>query len=121
MNANRETDLEKALVRVASESWRLLKTVQRVQLALDADPQRRLAGRISFFERTLQEELDGIGLKLVDFTGQRFGPEIAASAINAEEFDASDELIVDQTVEPAVVGPDGLIRSGTVILRRGAR
>jgi hypothetical protein len=106
------------LTRITAESWRLLRTVERFASALDGDQQRRMANRVAFFEKRLRDELDGIGLKLVDFTGQPYGPELAATAVNADEFGAVDPGIVEQTLEPAILGPDGLLRAGTVVLRR---
>ena len=43
---------------------------------------------------------------------------MAVSALNIEDFDAEDTLLIDQMVEPIIMGPDGLLRSGTVMLRK---
>ena len=110
-----------SLLKLSVEGWRLLRTVERFQGQLDADQQRRIAGRLNYFDRLLRDELSGLGYSLVDFSGQPFGPELAASAVNVDEFEAGDSLYVDQTVEPAVVGPQGLVKMGTVTLRRGPK
>jgi hypothetical protein len=115
----REAALHDALIRLATECWRLLRTVQRTQQTLDADQQRRIGSRVAFVERAMSEELAAFGIKLVEFNGQQYGPELPATAVNADEFAATDTLVVDQTIEPAVLGPDGLMKSGTVTLRRG--
>ena len=117
----REVALQAALVRISSESWRLLHAVKRIQSGLDADLQRRIAGRISFFDRVLEDVLGDVGFRLVDFTGQEYGPQLAATAVNADDFSANDELIVDHTIEPAVIGPEGLMKTGTVTLRRSSQ
>ena len=100
------------------ESWRFLRTIERFRNQLDADQQRRIEGRITYFDRLLHDELEALGYSLVDFRGQPFGPQVAASAVNADDFGPDDMLWVDQTVEPAVVGPNGLLQMGTVTLRR---
>jgi hypothetical protein len=117
----RETALQGALIRISTESWRLLQAVKRIQAGLDADQQRRMASRISFYDRVLEDGLSEVGLRLVDFTGQEYGPQLAATAINADDFETSEELVVESTIEPAVVGPEGLLKSGTVTLRRVVR
>ncbi len=38
--------------------------------------------------------------------------------LNIEEFDSQDALVVDQMLEPIIMGPDGVIRTGTVTLRK---
>jgi hypothetical protein len=80
-----------------------------------------MAGRISFYDRVLEDGLAEVGFKLVDFTGQEYGPQLAATAINVDDFEAREGLVVESTIEPAVVGPEGLLKSGTVTLRRGVR
>jgi hypothetical protein len=57
-------------------------------------------------------------LKLVNVEGQPFDPGIAASAMNLGDFAPEDALLVDQMVEPIVMGPNGLKRQGTVMLRK---
>lgn len=43
---------------------------------------------------------------------------MAATPVNIEEFEANDTLVVDQMLEPILMGADGLVRSGTVTLRK---
>jgi hypothetical protein len=42
---------------------------------------------------------------------------MAATPLNIEEFDAKDALMVDQMLEPIIMGKDGLVKTGTVTLR----
>ena len=44
---------------------------------------------------------------------------MAATPLNIEEFEPEDALIVDQMLEPIIMGPNGVIRTGTVTLRKG--
>ena len=43
---------------------------------------------------------------------------MAATPLNIEEFAANDSLMVDQMLEPIIMGPGGLIRTGTLVLGR---
>jgi hypothetical protein len=43
---------------------------------------------------------------------------MAATPLNIEEFDANDALMVDQMIEPIIMGKEGLIKTGTVTLRK---
>jgi hypothetical protein len=58
------------------------------------------------------------GLTLVNVEGQPYEPGVAATALNSEDFGADDVLFVDQMIEPIIMGSEGLVRSGTVILRK---
>ena len=57
-------------------------------------------------------------MNLVNVEGQSFDPGIAATALNIDEFEKNDKLIVEQMLEPIIMGPEGLLRSGTVMLRK---
>lgn len=43
---------------------------------------------------------------------------MAVSALNVADFGPDDLLVVDQMVEPVVMGPEGLVRGGTVMLAK---
>ena len=58
------------------------------------------------------------GMRIVNVEGQQFDPGIAATALNIEEFASEDSLIVDQMLEPIIMGPVGVVRTGTVTLRK---
>ena len=45
---------------------------------------------------------------------------MAASAINIGDFEPDDVLLVDQMVEPIIMGAEGLRKQGTVMLRKVA-
>ena len=50
--------------------------------------------------------------------GHPFDPGMAATPLNIEEFESEDALIVDQMLEPIIMGHDGVVRTGTVTLRK---
>jgi hypothetical protein len=43
---------------------------------------------------------------------------MAASALNIGDFGPHDTLQVEQMLEPIIMGPDGLKKQGTVMLRK---
>jgi hypothetical protein len=43
---------------------------------------------------------------------------MAATALNIGDFGPYDILLVDQMVEPIIMGDAGIVRMGTVMLRR---
>ena len=59
-------------------------------------------------------------MKIVNVEGQPFDPGMAASAINIGDFGPDDVLLVDQMVEPIIMGVEGLRKQGTVMLRKVA-
>jgi hypothetical protein len=106
------------LVALAVESWRLARVFARVLQKLDAGEATRHTSQLRYFLKRLEDVLAADGLTLVNLEGQRFDPGIAASAINIGEFTPSDTLVVDQMLEPIVMGANGLVKAGTVTVRK---
>ena len=111
--------LTKSLVDLAVESWRFSKLFGRVLQKLDAGEEGRYRGQLSWFEGKLEEALKDAGMKIVDVQGQPFDPGVAATPLNCGDFGAEDALIIDRMIEPIIMGPDGIVRTGTVMLKKG--
>lgn len=111
-------NLEQSLIDIAVESWRFSRLFSRVVNKLDAGEAGRYINQLRYFQKKVEENLDASGLKLVNVEGQPFDPGMAASALNIEDFGPDDQLLVDQMVEPIIMGPDGLKKQGTVMLRK---
>lgn len=110
--------LEQSLIDVAVESWRLSRLFARVVNKLDAGESGRYMNQLRYFQKKVEESLDAAGMKLVNVEGQPFDPGMAASAVNGGDFGPEDALLVDQMLEPIIMGPEGLKRQGTVMLRK---
>ena len=121
MNAHdsgRTEALEQSLIEVAVETWRLTRLFTRVLGKHDAGEQARYARQLRYFQKKVDEQLEVAGLKLVNVEGQPFDSGIAAAAVNLADFGPEDTLLIEQMVEPIVMGSEGLKRSGTVLLRK---
>lgn len=121
MNAHdsgRTEALEQSLIEVAVETWRFTRLFTRVLGKLDAGEQARYASQLRYFQKKVDEQLEVAGLKLVSVEGQPFDSGIAAAAVNLADFGPEDTLLIEQMVEPIVMGSEGLKRSGTVLLRK---
>ena len=57
-------------------------------------------------------------MKIVDVEGLEFELGMAVTPLNIEEFDVDDSLIVDQMLEPIIMSREGLVKTGTVMLRK---
>lgn len=109
---------EQSLMEIAVESWRFSRLFSRVVNKLDAGEAGRYVNQLRYFQKKVEESLDASGLKLVNVEGQPFDPGMAASALNIGDFGPDDQLLVDQMVEPIIMGPEGLRKQGTVMLRK---
>lgn len=115
---NGPDDIRNSLLEIAVESWRFGRLFDRLLTKLDAGEQGRYRSQFRWFQRRLEESLNVAGMRVVNVEGHPFDPGIAATPLNIDEFDSEDVLIVDQMLEPIIMGPEGLVRSGTVTLRK---
>ena len=110
--------LESSLIDMAIESWRFSKMVARLIAKLDAGDGARYVNQLRYFQQKIEEGLESGGLKLVNIEGQIFDPGMAASALNIGDFAADDQLVVEQMLEPIIMGADGIRKPGTVTLKK---
>lgn len=110
--------VERALIDIATESWRFSRLFAKVISKLDAGESNRHLNQLRYFQRKVEESLAAGDLKLVNVEGHPFDPGMAATAINLGDFGPDDALFVEQMLEPIIMGPEGLRKQGTVVLRK---
>lgn len=111
-----QTSSETALIEIAVESWRFSRVFLRLISKLDAGESTRYVNQLRYFQKRIEESLDQVGLKLVNVEGQYFDPGVAATALNVADFSPDDRLIINQMIEPIIMGGEGLKRQGTVMV-----
>lgn len=112
-------DLDRrTLIDLSVESWRFAKLFGRVLSKLETDEAARYVSQLRYFLKKLEDGLDGVGLRIVSLEGQQYDAGMAVTALNISDFEADDQLIVDQMVEPILMGEDGLVKAGTALLRK---
>jgi len=113
---NEQTDELGIVAKLCVEQWKLLQRFSKaIELVPEAD-RSRLAAQIRYSELQLQSLASEAGLKLVTFDGEAFGAGVPATADNLEDFAEEEGLIVEKTIEPAVVRDMRVIKSGRVLL-----
>ncbi len=109
-------DLKQPYLDLAIESWRFAKLFARVTTKMDLNEANRYSNQLRFFQKRLDDSLLAIDMKIVNLEGQLYDPGMAASPLNIADFGPDDKLMVDQMVEPLIMGPDGIVKSATVML-----
>jgi hypothetical protein len=107
-----------AVIIMAVESWRFGRVFDRLLLKLDAGEKKRYKSQFHWFIKKVEEALEKADLEIVNVEGHPFDPGMAATPLNIEGFDVQDALIVDQMIEPIIMGKKGLVKTGTVTLRK---
>ena len=110
--------MEQSLIDIAVESWRFSRLFRNVINKLDAGDSGRYVNQLRYFQKKVEESLNSSGLKLVNIEGQPYDVGMAASALNLGDFGPHDVLIVEQMVEPIIMGQNGLRKQGTAMLKK---
>lgn len=110
-----------SVISMAVESWRFGRVFDRLLTKIDAGEQSRYKSQFRWFIKKVDEALENAELRIVNVEGQPFDPGMAATPLNIDEFDSKDILIVDQMLEPIIMGTEGLVKTGTVTLRKVLR
>jgi hypothetical protein len=118
MKSPRPENAQQSLIDLSIESWRFAKLFGRLLDKLDAGDGLRYTNQLRYFLKRIDETLDTSGLKFVDLEGEPYDHGVAVSALNVADFDPDDYLVVAQMLEPIVMNDSGLIRPGTVMLRK---
>ena len=109
------------LIDLAVDAWTLARPFERVVARLDPGEQGRYLNQLRFLHRRIDGAVEVAGARLVSIEGQRFAAGLAATPLNLEEFPQDAELVVAQMLEPIVMGRDGVLRMGTVLLAGATR
>lgn len=112
-------DEAQTLVKLAAEYWKLLRSYERVVTTLPPDNKLLSVGRNA--ERRLTSLMHEASLTLASYEGQPYSPNLAATAINLDEFSAEDELIVVQMLEPTILQNGIVLNSGKMLLEKTER
>ncbi len=110
--------LEASLIDIVVESWRLTRSFTRLLTKLDASEAARYQSQLRFYLKRLDGALAAAGLKIADLEGQPYDAGMAATPLNIADFAPDDVLLVDQMLEPVIMGDSGLRRTGTIMLKR---
>ena len=117
-SSSAEDRLTKSLIDISVDSWRFTKLFARLLTKLDAGDGERYFNQLRYYIKRLEDNLEIAKIRLVNIEGQPYDPGMAATALNIGDFGPDDRLLVDQMIEPIIMGPDGLIRPGTIMLRK---
>lgn len=109
-----------AIAALASEYWKLLRMLDQ---AIDLAPPKtknRLQAQARYAQSRLHAILDEKDMRIISFEGRTYEPNLAASAINADDFPGENDLIVEMTLEPAVMVDMTVLKTGKVYLMRSS-
>ena len=104
------------LIDLAVDAWKFARLFERVVARLEAGEQARYINQVRFLLKRIDAAAEIAGARLVSIEGQAFEPGQAATPLNLDDFARDEPLVVAQMLEPIVMGREGVLRMGTVLL-----
>ena len=100
------------------EEYRFMRTVDAALKKLLPEERKRYISSYSFHESKLKDLMEQYGLRIQIYDGKDYDEGDAVTVLNADEYNlAKDNLVIEQTIEPAIINLEGeIIRQGTVVV-----
>jgi hypothetical protein len=110
--------MRELVINMTVESWHMVQLIYNVLNKLDILESEKYIGQINWFNKKIKETLETLNMRIVNLVGEPYDPGMAVRALNIEEFEPTDQMYIDNMLDPLIMGNDGIVRFGTVTLRR---
>jgi hypothetical protein len=107
-----------ALVKLATEYWRLLKLAERAANDMQSPKMASVVAQIRYSTSRLQAICQEGGLRLLAYNREPYEPNLPVTVSNAEEAAEFGDAIVVRTLEPTIIADGQVVAMGKVLLKR---
>lgn len=108
--------MQLAIAEIAAEAWRYERALGKVLKKLDVMDAERFGRQYKYFAARVERAVATAGLSVLDLTGQSYSVGLPVQAMNLEEFDEDEDLIITQTIEPVIMMDGRVLKTGVVMV-----
>lgn len=110
----------KQIIDFVVEEYRFLKSYSSLLNKILPEERQKYKSTYDFHVKKIQEIMEECKLKIVELENKDFNDGLSITALNMEDFEKDDKLVIQQVIEPLIISTiDGtIIKSGTVILEK---
>jgi hypothetical protein len=109
---------ETIIAQFAVEYWKLLRTVERAIESIPPGSRERFASQARYSAARLDSLLVEQNMSVQTFDGMDFEVNLPASPVNGDDFLETEKVVVERTLEPAVISNMGPVIMGKVFLAK---
>ena len=109
--------MKESFLSLALEAWRLSRVFLDLIDKVDLEQKKQFQRKLLWFEDRFESILEETDYRLVNLEGQNFVVGMAVKAINLDDFDDNENLVISRMLEPIIMGQNGVEKLGTVLLR----
>ena len=109
-----------AIIAFASEASKLDTLFRKLISKTEFENQKKYAGQFSWFMKKVETILNQANISLViPEQNSPFDTGLPVSALNIADFAPTDTLVIDRVIEPIVMKNGQVVKTGTVLLKKG--
>jgi hypothetical protein len=108
-----------SLAELTVECWRLLRLTERLIQDQPAGRQAGARAQARYVRGRLDAILAAQSIRLIAYDGEPYGPGLPVTIANADELNRSENLVVQETLEPTLVTEGRVVAMGKVIVKQG--
>ena len=105
-----------ATAELAQEYWKLLRSFEKLCHMAPVEARDRVLAQARYASSRLDSILSRAGMRIVTFDGAPFETNLPAVAINADDFAGEEAVVVERTIEPAIISDMVVVLTGKVLL-----
>lgn len=107
----------KTIAEILVEDFRFSRSYLSVVDKLFMEEKKKYESTYNFHRTKIAELAKNFHLRMVFFDKKEYDDGLPVTPLNIDEFGKEDRLIIQQTIEPAILTADGqIVKTGTVIL-----
>ena len=110
--------MQLAIAEIAAESWRYRLALKKALKKMDVMDAERFSRQYDYFADRVNQAIATADLRELDLSGQPYSVGLPVQAINIEEFDEDEALVITQTIEPVIMMAGRVQRIGMVMVDR---
>lgn len=109
-------NFKETISKLAIEYWRVIRSYERNLSNITNNSSA--ASTIRNSEKKFQSILQECNIRIYNFEGQDYTPNLPLTVINNDEFETNKDLIIHQMIQPTIVDENGVISMGKAVLTR---
>jgi hypothetical protein len=106
-----------ALVKLATEYWRLLKLTERALMETPGEKTAGLAAQLRYSLNRLQTICAEGGLRLITYDREIYEPNLPVTIANDDEASSYENAVIERTIEPTIISDGQVVAMGKVFLK----
>lgn len=111
-----QNEIEDQIIALITELYRFNGTFERMLTKISEDDVLKYKSKYKWFSNCVFEISETIGVQIVDLNGKAYDMGLPVTALNLDDYNENDLLIISQMLEPILMRRGTVLKVGTVMV-----